>query len=368
MEPEPEPELRWIDAGVSELRADICQVKSTRGETALLFGTRQPAAAGGGPLAKLERRVLLSPRLAKQLAVGLAGALRELEARGAMENATPAGSIVSAATDDDAPAAALPLLRLVRGLGAGFGFEKSFKMSAAGLLDDRIILGLRTRLADPGALLGVCRGIGMPQDFAERFAQALPQANTVGFGYEGDGRGGGLYKAYLEFWDRLWQRVQSEPRNTDPAPLFLGFKWDASDAARRALAHYTCYPLLSVSGIERRLERLYEGRRDSPSLQATRRVLADAARRLGAGSFVYVEAAEEGNPRQSFDLNFYKARLRLGELQGALQALCAGYAISAEALEKTLAAAGDRQLGHLSGGIGRDGRDFLTVYYELEAL
>jgi hypothetical protein len=362
-----EPELRWIDPGVTEVRADVCQVQSTRAETMLLFGTRQAPGADGEQLARLERRIVLNPGLAKQLAASLASAVREHEARLGGDNATPAGGIRSAPTDADAPAAALPLLRLVRGLGVGFGFEKSFKLSAGSLREDRMILGVRTRLADVQSLRGVCRGIGMPQDFLAQFDDSLAQANTVGFGFEGDEQGG-VYKVYLEFWERLWQRVQREPGNVAPALLFLGFKWAARDATRSALARYTCHPLLQVQGIQRRLDALYEGRADSASLQATREILALAARRLGAGSFVYVEAAEEGNPRKSFDLNFYKARLRVGELQPVLQSLCGRYAIADAALQGIGAQAGGRPFGHLSGGLGRDGRDFLTLYYELEAL
>jgi tryptophan halogenase len=365
MEREPQ---RWIDAGVPETRADVCQVQSTRETTSLLFGRAQPPGPGGEPRALLDRRVMLTPALAKQLAAGLAGVLRDHEARRLLENATPAGSIRSAPTDEDAPAAARPLLQAVRALGIGFGFEKSFKMGATGILEQRVILGVRASLADPQALLGICRAMGMPSEYETLFAQALPEANTVGFGYEGDGRGGGMHKAYLEFWDRLVQRVRGEPGNAAPGELFLGFKWDAADPSRRALARYTCHPLLPVEGIARRLEALYPAGGVSPSLQAAREILALAARRVAGDSFVYVEAAEEGNPRRSFDLNFYKARLPLAELMPALQALCGRYGAGGEALERLAAQAGARPFGHLSGGLGRDGQDFLTVYYELEAL
>lgn len=362
-----EPELRWIDSGAGETRADVCQVQSTRAETVLLFGTRQPPSAEGGRRARLERRIVLHPSLAKRLASSLAEAVRDHEARRGADNATPAGSIESAATDEDAPAAARPLLRLVRGLGVGFGFERSFKLSAGSLREDRMILGVRTRLVDAQSLLGVCREIGMPRDYLAQFESALPQANTAGFGFEGDEHGG-VYKVYLEFWEQLWQRVQREPRNVAPALLFLGFKWQAADSARGAVARYTCHPLLSVQGILRRLGALYEGRPDSPSLLAARDILALAAGRLGSGSFVYVEAAEEGNPRKSFDLNFYKAGLRVSDLQSVLQALGRRHSIPAEALQRLGASAGGRPFGHLSGGLGRDGRDFLTVYYEIEGL
>lgn len=357
-----EPELRWLEAGVPDTRADVCQVQSTREETALLFGTLTDA---NPPQARLERRIVLAPRLAKELAASLARLVRAHEAQ--LANATPAGTVRSAPTDADAPADARPLLSLVRGLGVGFGFERSFKLSAGAAQGERLILGVRSRLAEPAALAGICRAIGMPEARIAEFEAALPEANTVGFGFEGDARGG-VYKVYLEYWERLWQRLQRDPRDVSPALLFLGFKWQPGGGTA-TVARYTCQPLLTPGGIRQRLEALYGGRVDSPSLEAARAILELAGRRLRPGdSFVYVEAEEEGNPRKSFDLNLYKAHLPVDALRPALAALGERYAIPAATLAQTQAPAAGRPFGHLSGGLGREGRDFLTVYYELEAL
>lgn len=356
-----EPGLRWVDPGVSETRADVCQVKSTREETSLLFGT---LSAPGQ--ARLERRIVLAPALAKELAATLARLVRAHEAQ--LENATPAGNVRSAPSEADAPAAARPLLGLVRGLGVGFGFERSFKLSAGSVQGERLILGVRSALTDSAALAAVCRAIGMPSASIAEFEAALPEANTAGFGFEGDEHGG-VYKVYLEYWERLWQRLRRAPADVSPALLFLGFKWPARDSARCTVARYTCHPLLALGGIRQRLEALYEGRTDSPSLEAVHAILELAGRRLARGdSFVYVEAAEEGNPRRSFDLNLYKARLPVDALQPVLAALGERYAVPAASLAQALAGASGRPFGHLSGGLGREGRDFLTVYYELEAL
>src|SRR6478736_5601258 len=98
---------RWLDPGVLELRADVCQVQSTRDETFLLFGSQQ----GAGLPAKLERRIVLPPVLAKRLAAVLSDITRDTEEQ---SNATPAGSMQSAASDEDAPEEARPMLALVR--------------------------------------------------------------------------------------------------------------------------------------------------------------------------------------------------------------------------------------------------------------
>jgi hypothetical protein len=83
---------------------------------------------------------------------------------------------------------------------------------------------------------------------------------------------------------------------------------------------------------------------------------------------VYVEAAEEGNPRRSFDLNFYKAGLRVGDLRAPLSRLCDRYSIEDARLASLLEQSGTRPFGHLSGGVGREAEDFLTVYYEIEGI
>lgn len=360
-----QPDLKWVDPGVTTTRADVCQVQSTRTETMLLFGTRQSPLSEGERRAKLERRIMLSPTLAKQLAAALKSAVRAFESRLGSENATPAGNVRSAPSDADAPAAARPLLNLVRRLDVGFGFEKSLKMSAGSLLADRMILGVRSKLTDAQSLVRICREIGMPAAHLTLFEESLPEANTVGFGFEG-GPQGGLFKVYLEFWERLSQHVQAG--SVQPDLLFLGFKWDARDSTRSAVARYTCYPLLTVKGILRRLDALYEGRKDSPSLQATQEIIGLASSKVGNDSFVYVEASEEGNPRKSFDINFYKAGLRVVDLHPVLAVLWRRYSIPGEPPQGINIQAGPCPFGHLSGGLGRDGLDFLTVYYELEGL
>ena len=343
---------RWIDSGIPGLRAEACQVKSTREETALLFGTRERA----------ERCIVVHPALAKQLAAGLAALLREYDAQ---LNATPAGRLESRATEDDVPLGARAMFEQVRGLGVPFGLERSFKLAAGEVLGDRVIFGVRTALVARDAVIAACRALGMPPAQLEQFTAQLADANTVGFGFEGSPHSG-VYKVYLEFWDRLRARLARDPANVAPELLFLGFKWSTRSAKQAAVARYTCYPLLAVDAIAQRLQALYDDRTNSPSVAAALAILDLAAHRIGQDSFVYVEAAEDANPRRSFDLNFYKARLTVADLREPLAALGKRYQIAAKELRALLAL--ERPFGHLSGGRGRDGGDFLTVYYEIEGL
>src|SRR5512146_304372 len=253
-----ETTLKWADADRPQLRPDVFQVQATRNEFALLLGTRDAADPGR---ARLERRIALEPMLAKRLAATLAEVARNREAQIGSLDAMPVGRPGEAYDEAEVPPATRPLFERVRALGTGFGFEKSFKLAPESLREDRVILGVRSALAAPEALLGACHDIGMPPPYLEQFARELGGANTVGFGYEGDGRGG-VYKVYLEFWERLRERILRDPANREPALLFLGFKWEAGEGGRAAVARYTCHPLLSVRGILARLEALYHDRSD----------------------------------------------------------------------------------------------------------
>lgn len=363
-EPLESPTLRWVDPGLAPVRADICQVLSSREETMLLFGTRKLPFTDTEKQATLDRRIVLSPSLAKQLAQSLRQFIDEREALPDSANATPSGQLRYNPGDDDAPVAARPLLQLVRSLDVGFGFEKSIKFTAGSALTDRMILGVRSKLAEPDSLIGICRRIGMPSVHLALFSESLPAANTVGFGYEGSTEGG-MYKVYLEFWDQLRQRPETD---NSPALLFLGFKWDTRDPTRAAIARYVCHPRLTIKGVNQRLDALYESRNNSPSLQATRQIMSLASQRIGNDSFVYVEASEEGNPRKSFDINFYKAGLQVFDIAPVLTTLWQRYDIPGMPEQILSGQVGACPFGHLSGGLGRDGRDFLTMYYELEGI
>ena len=161
----------------------------------------------------------------------------------------------------------------------------------------------------------------MPQAHLERFRGALPRSEHRRLRLsKATVARAASYKAYLEFWDRCGQRVRREPAKTAPRALFLGYKWPgAAEPARPRWREYTCHPLLAVEAIARRLAGALRPPRQPVARTRRARSSQLAAARLGGDdSFVYVEAAEEGNPRRSFDLNYYKAGLRVADLRPAL--------------------------------------------------
>jgi len=256
------------------------------------------------------------------------------------------------------------LFQIVEDLGVPCGYERSFKMLEYTLLANRFLLGINTRDLPPERLLDVCRRLDMPAQYVESFQAHLADANLVFLGFE-DNEPDCLYKVYLEFWEKVTSDIHSKSDKQEPVLLHLGFKWNADDNMQRAVARYMCYPLLPVESILQRLSKVYEGHEDNSSLRIVEDLITFAGSRGAGSSFIYVEVGEENYPRRSFDINLYKAKLRLKEIASSLSRMREHYAIPAGRFERLYQLVGDKRFGHLAGGLNRDGEDFLTVYYEV---
>jgi len=259
--------------------------------------------------------------------------------------------------------ASLPF-EIVENLDVACGYERSFKMLHDKLLANRYLLGIRTGDVPRDKLLDACRRLGMPETYVESFEADLADANLVFMGFE-DNEASCMYKVYLEFWEKVKKDLQTKRDKKEPVLLHLGFKWNTEDSTRRTIARYTCYPVLSVKEILKRIASIYAGHEDPTSREVTESMIQSAAKRSGDTSFIYVEVSEPNNPRVSFDINLYKANVRLSEVSSMLSKVRQHYAISAQQFGRLYELVGDKLLGHLSGGIDREGKDFFTVYYEV---
>jgi hypothetical protein len=256
------------------------------------------------------------------------------------------------------------LLDLVSARSLRYGREDSFKMSKRRLLANRFLLGIRTSGVPSQVLVDIAAGVGMPAEFKSAFLGRLPEADVVLFGME-DGETGPIFKVYLEFWEKVRRDVVATGSKRS-ALLNLGFKWHARDNSVNVVARYTCYPMLDLAGMLRQIRAIYGERADEPSCRLALHLVQLAARRHRA--FIYMEVSEEGTPRRSYDINFYKANLLLGDIEEALREAALQYQLPPEQFDTLYAGLRGRPLGHLSGGTARDGSDFLTVYYETQPL
>jgi hypothetical protein len=96
-------------------------------------------------------------------------------------------------------------------------------------------------------------------------------------------------------------------------------------------------------------------------------LLARAVARVDAQALFLMEVEEAGNPRRSFDLNVYQAEFNLCDIADLVRTVAARFTIAPPRLGDVLDRCGPLALGHLSGGVDRDEREFVTVYYGVEA-
>ncbi len=262
-------------------------------------------------------------------------------------------------------AAAAHLLEMVKNLHVPFGFERSFKILAKAFLPDRFLTGFMTKEMGPEQrenILGICQQIGMPDDFLQSFHEDLPQAQIALFGYERD-KNKRSYKAYLEFSDRIQEAVRANPDTPRPFLMFIGFKWDASENYRKVITRYTCFPSLVLKDMADRAASLfYDGSGKNP-YGIVEGILDLAANRAGPDEFLYFEAKEENTERKSFSINVYKAALRLAELYPLMLDMIKHYEVPHEQFHGFYQSARTQILGHVAGGMDREGRDFLTLYF-----
>lgn len=269
-----------------------------------------------------------------------------------------------------ATAASARLRRLVRDLGAPYGHERSFKICDRAVLDDRYLLSLHKSAfgAEPwSGLLRVCEAMSLPGVFVDEVKKNLPAADILHLGFE-RGVDSCVYKLYLEFAGRSRRDAASAAMaGTGPMLVHLAFKWDPAHRDGGTVARYTCQPTLSAAQIVARLSAIHGGRNAGAPQSFARKLLDTATARMGEGQVFFMEVEEEGNPRRSFDINLYDAALNFAEIGPMMSNIWRHFRIPQERWRQILASAGSKPLGHVSGGIGRDGEEFLSLYFGVTA-
>lgn len=370
--------IRWDDSKMRSTNPNVFYVSGGREEITLLFGRNQPWDAGQNKVTvQLSNRILLSHLVAKRLVSMLNNTIQDYESKYGsldMESPPPIGL-------DQTPSVRQPfsetgraaekaglIFHLMKNLNVEIGFERSFKIFEKNLLGNRFLLGISKNSIEQKPherILDICERMDMPESLLETFRENLSDANYVHFGFEENERSC-VYKAYLEFYDKIEKEIKNRPNKSGPFLLHLGFKWDALDNTKRALARYTWYPLLSAEDILIRLSNILDSHQYGKPLEIAKGIVGIASRRIPHYDILYLEVTEDNNPRRSFDINMYRAKLQLKELNPLLLKMWQHYSIPSDEFHKLYDRFKTKTFGHLSGGIDRAGRDFLTVYYGVE--
>jgi len=370
-----QPKIVWEDSKVLSVYANIAQVKASREEIMLLFGASRTAQAGGHEIrVQLGERIVLNPVAAKRFAIQLDNAIRQYESKfGYLDGKTvvqerlePTPPLHPPSFKSEKGAEKVGLLfRFLEEQKIRPAFERSCEFLEKRLLENRFLLGFEKRTIrkrPEESLLEICERMDMPREFLERFGENLPEASIVGFGF-GEDEGTCMVKAYLEFGARFFRAVKSNPREPDPYLSHLGFKWDAEDNTRKAMATYTCFPNCSCHAMLKKLSGNVYGLEGSSTFDMLKGILDLASRKVSQERFLFLDVKEENNPRSSFDINVYSANLQLKDAYPLLLGLSRHYLIPEERFQNLYEAVKGHILGHIAGGIDRKGRDFFTLYF-----
>jgi len=258
------------------------------------------------------------------------------------------------------------LIRLVETLGAPYGLERSVKITRGALADDRCLISLgRVAFGEAPAdrLIQMGQAFHMPSSFAAALPLALERADIIHFGYEAAGQHD-VYKIYLEY--------ASEARNAmatrrTPVLVHLAYKWVAQKPDSSTVTRYTWVPCRNRAEIEVKLQELIPANEAANARRCVFGLLARIARFADTGELLLMEVEEPDNPRRSCDLNVYDAGVGMHDISDLIDTTLKDFAVPAAQGRAVFDRASDRALGHLSAGVGRDGQEFVTLYFGVEA-
>ena len=252
--------------------------------------------------------------------------------------------------------------RFARSLGAPLLGERSIKLFPGGLSDNRYLLSLPGPALDAdgwSSLASVPLQFGLPPEPLARFLAEARTADILHFGCDAE-EGGTVLKLYAEHAARLRTDWGSARRSASRILVHRSVKWRATGEPEAAFSTYSVDPALSIPATAARISALLG---EGIAAELVTSLLHRAAGRVAAEARMFLEVEEEGTHRRSFDLKLYDAGFTLGSLAASLSSLAASFSLGPEHQQRLAALPADAALGHISGGQGRDGTPFLTLYY-----
>jgi hypothetical protein len=245
------------------------------------------------------------------------------------------------------------------------GNEASFKMSFHSFLKVRFLIGIRTSHITLQQLESICIQLKMPDDLWNKLKKVFSDANVVLFGFD-EGETHCTYKIYAEFLEKNSSIIQQTENNKHSLIQYTGYKWDAFDPKKSVITHYYCYPFISTQTILKKIEKSYQQSDSQTLLNIVQSIVNLSLKRIFMKNpFMFLEVCDENSQRKSFDLNLYNAGITIGSIHQYLIALQEYFEISDQPFYSFLFRIKRKPFGHLSGGIDRNGIEFLSVYYDI---
>jgi tryptophan 7-halogenase len=262
--------------------------------------------------------------------------------------------------------AAAQLIHLVKELGVPFGLERSLKIMQGTLDGERFLLSVgRAAFGDRAErrLLEMSRALNIPQEFADRFASSLEGADVLHFGYEAS-HGRAIYKIYFEYASTVRQAMTL---NAAPTLVHLAYKWDSAEPNNSAVTRYTWIPCRTAEDLQRKLHSLVPVTEAPNASRCMSGLVSKVAASVDLRELLLMEVDEPGYPRRSCDINVYDAEMRVHQIADLVETAAAGMSAPVSEVNAVLKEAANKALGHFSAGLGRSGREFVTIYFGVEA-
>ncbi len=256
------------------------------------------------------------------------------------------------------------LVALVKELKAPYLHERSIKLVDSAVLDHRFLVSFSPRALGkhPVSTLSlICTRLQMPMMYLPAIEANFPDAGFVHLGFE-QGVDSYLYKTYLEFPTESMRVVDSLSERSNPSLKHLAFKWRPGETTAHTIARYLSELSFSPDGMAHRLEEIYGGRA-LITCSVAEEIVRLSANRMPPEDIVFLEVQEEKNPRRSFDICVYDAELKLADVENMLAQLWGHFGLPGSAFRQMFEPLKNESLGHVSGGVGRNGEEFFTVYF-----
>jgi len=259
------------------------------------------------------------------------------------------------------------VIGLVAALKAPYGLERSVKITQGTLADDRCLISVgRSAFGEDagGRLLQMARALDLPPRFAQELPAALDRADVVHFGYE-TLAGRDIYKIYCEYAASA-RRAMGSPTRV-PTLVHLAYKWMPGEPDSGAMTRYTWVPYGNRIELEQKLADMVPAEAAPRAHRCVFALVTRVSALAESGEALLMEVAEPGNPRRSCDLNVYDAELKMSDVADVIDAALADFAVPQVRRRAAFDPARERMLGHVSAGRGRDGAEFVTIYFGVEA-
>ena len=241
-------------------------------------------------------------------------------------------------------AAALLPFAIAQELSIPCAYERSIKISRAGILPNRFLLAIDTTSLRLDQAKNACVRLGLPPQQVVMLSKRYHRAAQFMMGYE-EGLQDAVLKIYLE--------MQGFRR---PAVLsHIGWKWTVA-SMEVSQPRLTLYRRVKCASTNARLEFLQRcvGVADAAPL----RLASDVLNREEAKQELTCLAVLEDGRCRGADLNLYPMGITVQSLSEPLAAMMDQFGLNHALLDTVLSLCGTKQLGHLSVGA-----EYLTIYY-----